>query len=89
MKFNLISKNLSAQKSGFLSIRSQYLYYSILKTESKLYALQSILYTKNLENQFFDATKQIDGIIANISKISTSDNDQLKQIIDENFSIFF
>jgi len=83
------SDELSARKSGFLSIRSQYLYYSLLKTEGKLYALQSILYGKNLERSFFSAVNEIDNCISEMDKIDANENNQIKELINKQFSIFY
>jgi len=83
------SDELSTRKGGFLSIRSRYLYYSILKTEGKLYAIQSILYNKNLENAFFSAAKQIDNLVSELNKNLALDAFQVKEVLDKNFSIFY
>ncbi|MFX1395078.1 MAG: hypothetical protein ACFFAH_16110 [Promethearchaeota archaeon] len=83
------SDELSTKKSGFLSIRSQYLYYSILKTEKKLYALQSILFNKNLEETFFSSVKQIDDMISEMDKTMIKDSIQVKDILDKQFLPFY
>lgn len=83
------SDELSEKKSGFLSIRSKYLYYSILKTETKFYALQSILFNKNLEETFFVSVKQIEDIVSSIDKPMIKDNIQVKDILDKQFFTFY
>jgi hypothetical protein len=83
------SDELSKSKGGFLSIRSRYLYYSILKTERKLYAIQSILYNNKLENTFYSAAKQIDNLISELNKNLALDALKVKEILDNNFSIFY
>ncbi len=82
------SEELSKKEADFLSIQSHYLYYVIAKTETKIYALQSISKNKYLENQFFHVAKEIENRIAEISKFSESDITQVKEILDKNFSAF-
>ncbi len=82
------SEQLSKKEEDFLSIQSHYLYYVITKTETKIYALQSISKNKYLENQFFHVAKEIENHVAEISKFSESDDIQVKEILDENFSVF-
>jgi len=83
------SEELSQKEDRFLSIQTHYLYYVITKTETKIYALQSILKNKYLENQFFQAAKQIDKSIANVRINTEFNTNQLKEIIDTHFSAFF
>ena len=83
------SSELTHQESGFLSIQSNYLYYIIRKTDTKIYALQSISKNKYLENQFFQVAKQIDSVIANVTKASDINQSHMKEIIDNNFSSFY
>ncbi len=83
------STELTHIESGFLSVQSNYLYYIVTKTETKIYALQSILKNKYLENQFFQATKEIDKSIAVISDPNELNKTQVKEIIDHNFVSFY
>ncbi|MFX1257087.1 MAG: hypothetical protein ACFFAN_04465 [Promethearchaeota archaeon] len=83
------SERISSNETDFLSIRSHRLYYAILKNDKMIYALQSILYNKILESHFFNTTKKIDKLIAKLNKISATNAAQVKEILDENFSIFY
>ncbi len=83
------SAELTHKESGFLSVQSNYLYYIIKKTATKIYALQSISKNKYLENQFFQVANDIDSSIANISKASELNLTHMKEIIDNNFSSFY
>ena len=83
------STELTQKESGFLSVQSNYLYYIITKTETKIYALQSILKNKYLENQFFEVAKEIDKSLASVSKPTELNITQAKEIIDHNFSPFY
>ncbi len=83
------SDEISTERGGFLSIRSQYLYYSLLKRNRKIYALQSIIFTKNLESAFFDAVRQIDIFTAEMENKMIKSNIQLSEIIDKNFLTFY
>jgi len=82
------SEQLAHKESGFLSIKSSYLYYIVRKTKSKLYALQSILSNKDLENQFFTAVEKIDDFTSPGDKITNDVRIQFKDIIDTCFSSF-
>jgi hypothetical protein len=83
------SKELSKKDDRFLAIQSHYLYYVITKTESKIYALQSISKNKNLEQKFFQAVKELDESISNMDEPSQLNTAQLKDVIDNNFSAFY
>jgi len=83
------STELTQKESGFLSVQSNYLYYIITKTETKIYALQSILKNKYLEDQFFQVAKEIDNAIANVSKPNDLNIIQVKTIIDQYFASFY
>ena len=82
------SEQLANRESGFLSIKSSYLYYIVRKTKSKLYALQSILSNKDLENQFLTAAEKIDDFTSTGDKITDDVRIQFKNIIDACFSSF-
>lgn len=83
------SEQLAHKESGFLSIKSSYLYYIVRKTKSKLYALQSILSNKDLENQFLTAAEKIDDLtLTGDNKITDDVRIQFKDIIDTCFSSF-
>lgn len=82
------SEQLAHKESGFLSMKSSYLYYIVRKSKSKLYALQSILSNKDLENQFFTTAETIDDFASNIHKFSDGDLIQIKETLDTNFSHF-
>jgi hypothetical protein len=83
------STELTQKERGFLSVQSNYLYYIITQTETKIYALQSILKNKYLEDQFFQVAKEIDGAIATVSKPNDLNIPQVKAIIDQNFATFY
>ena len=82
------SEQLANRESGFLSIKSSYLYYIVRKTKSKLYALQSILSNKDLENQFLNAAEKIDDFTSTGDKITDDVRIKFKGIIDTCFSSF-
>ncbi|MHA2232900.1 MAG: hypothetical protein ACXAB4_10445, partial [Candidatus Hodarchaeales archaeon] len=48
-----------SQETNFYTIRSNRLYYAIVRLQNKIYTMQSMLHSKNLESQFFDTCKQI------------------------------
>ena len=82
------SEQLANKESGFLSIKSSYLYYIVRRTKSRLYALQSILSNKDLENQFLTVAEKIDNFTINVNNISEKDTIQVKEILDTSFSTF-
>lgn len=82
------SEQLANKETGFLSIKSSYLYYIVRKTESKLYALQSILSNKKLKNQFFNVADMIDDFALTINKISEEEIINVKEILHTSFSTF-
>ena len=79
---------LSEKESGFLSVQLSYLYYIILKTESKLYALQTILTNRHLKNSFLNTIEKMDVLTSTIHQSSDVALDQVKEILNTNFSIF-
>jgi len=83
------SEEITEKESDTLSIHSNYLYYIIRKTEKKIYALQSISKNKDLVKQFFHVANEIDNSIANVSEASEVNINQLKEVIDNNFSTFY
>ncbi len=83
------SEGLTERESDSLSIHSNYLYYIITKTEKKIYALQSISKNKGLVKQFFHVAHEIDKSIANVNKASEVNINQVKEVIDNNFSAFY
>lgn len=58
-------------------------------TEKKIYALQSISKNKALVNKFFQVANEIDKSIDNVSETSEVNINQLKEVIDNNFSAFY
>ena len=83
-----LTERLANKESGFLSIQSSFLNYIVLKTSSKLYALQSILSNKELKNKFRSVADKIDGFTSDANKISKDELIQLQRILDTTFSTF-
>ncbi len=52
-----------SQKADFYTIRSNRLYYAVVRLQDKIYTLQSMLHSKNLEMQFFDTCKRINELV--------------------------
>ncbi len=82
------SEVLSEKESGLLSIQSSYLYYIILKKETKLYALQSILSNRHLKNNFFNAIEKMDKLTSTITQSTDIALDQVQEILNNDFSMF-
>jgi len=82
------SKTLLGKESGVLSVQLGYLYYTIFKTKSKLYAIQSILTNRHLKNSFINTMEKLDVLTSTIHQSTDVALDQVKQILDTNFSIF-
>ena len=83
------STELTHIEKGFLSVQSNYLYYIVTKTETKIYALQSISKNKYLEKQFFQVAKEIDKLMAVVSQPNEINKVEVKEIIDHNFVTFY
>jgi hypothetical protein len=83
------SEGITERESDTLSIHSNYLYYIITKKEKKIYALQSISKNKPLVKLFFQVSNEIDKSLANVKEANDVDINQLKEIIDINFSAFY
>ena len=83
------SEGITARESDSLSIHSNYLYYIITKKEKKIYALQSISKNKSLVKHFFQVANEIDKTVADVKEASDVNINQLKEIVDNNFSAFY
>ena len=79
---------LSEKESGYLAVQLSYLYYIILKTKSKLYAIQTILTNRHLKNKFLNTIEKMDVLTSTIHQSSDIALGQVKEILDTNFSTF-
>jgi hypothetical protein len=82
------SERLANRETGFLSMQSRYLYYIIVKTKARLYALQSVLSNKKLETQLFKIVEEIENFSSNIDKVSNENLIHFKEILETNLSSF-
>ena len=79
---------LSEKEGGFLSVQLSYLNYIILKTKSKLYALQTILTNRHLKNDFLSTIDKMDVLTSTIHQSSDVALDQVIEILNTNFSTY-
>jgi hypothetical protein len=75
-----------SEKDNHFTIRSNNLYYGILKTDTMIYALQSVLYKKTLETHFIKASQKIDNLIASASIPSEVEKSGVISLLEESFS---
>jgi hypothetical protein len=82
------SGELSERESGFLSVKLRYLNYIVLKTKSKLYALQTILTNRHLKNDFLSTIDKMEVLTSTIHQSSDIALNQVTEILKTNFSIY-
>jgi len=82
------SNVLSQKESGYLAVQLSYLYYIILKTKSKIYAIQTILTNRHLKNKFLNTIENMDILTSTIHQSSDIALGQVQEILETNFSTF-
>jgi len=78
---------------NLLKIRSQQLFYILVKQQDKIYALQSQLYQNNLESQFFETIRDLTPLLADVSArppstLAQLPLDAMTKVLDHNFATF-
>jgi hypothetical protein len=82
------SSEISEELSKFLTIQSNNLYYLIQNSETKLYALQSISFSKGLENKTFNTIQQLDELIAEKNELSDGERTEIISILKNEYAVF-
>ena len=70
-----------AQEENFYAIHSSGLYYAIIKIHDKIYTLQSMHHSKNLETQFLNICKKIDDVVRNVDDRMKIDTQQITTML--------
>jgi hypothetical protein len=83
------SSEISEELSKFLTIRSQKLYYLIKNSKTKkIYALQSVSYSKDLETKTLNTIQQLDDLIAEKNELSDVERSQMISTLRNEFAIY-
>ena len=83
------SSEISDNLRKFLTIHSNNLYFFIKKTPTKIYTLQSVIFSKELENKTFDVIQQINDRIAEKTELSEFEQTQIISLLKKEYAIYF
>ncbi|MHA2232257.1 MAG: hypothetical protein ACXAB4_07185, partial [Candidatus Hodarchaeales archaeon] len=72
--------------TNFYTIRSNRLYYAIVRLQNKIHTLQSMLHSKDLETHFFDTCKQISELVEDMDDLQQVSRNEVTLILEGEFA---